>query len=485
MTEALRPIFSPVPSDLEVLLGNYDNAILARYAAQANLQAAAEAAKATNTAIANAKPSRESALRNEINTAKTTNETTRKETDKQTEKEYKDNDNALWNNFIVGNIEAETQYLGSHTQTEKEFSNTNQVVFDTIMNGLFGPIQEFSDRAREAENEFLEKEFIRGFASEISRAYEGGNVFYTYVFLADYIAREQELIQYSIEHAYSWDNFWDMVTLGTSDMRETREQNIKAMTESKLAVENSVEELRQELLKNPAIIDILVKNGFYFFSPERSPNTNTRSDIKEVINDKDLFLNTLAQNMYNKSGYYLEGRGLQPANGPIDFVCSLGAVAFIKSSGFIFAKTLASERAIAVTTVSKVTVPRNLAVSVDATTSMTVEQILLKQGVSLSDDLLVNFRKSVYDKIKPSVSGGHSYWFRYGDIKHMTPEHLKGAIGTMASSGLKNGTNVMHVYKHVHVPFIKTKPTSGFGLDEWITRCNGVLVDHYILIIPK
>ena len=137
VTETLRPIFSPAPgSDLEVLLGNYDNAILARYAVQANLQAAAESAKATNTAVANAKPSRDAALHNEINTAKTVNETVRKQANKETEKEHRNGENESWTayagawlkgnaGFWFGIKAAETTYQRSVSAARTSFDATS------------------------------------------------------------------------------------------------------------------------------------------------------------------------------------------------------------------------------------------------------------------------------------------------------------------------------------------------------------------------
>ena len=74
-------------------LSDYYDAKSARDLAHGNLLAAADDAKAANTAANNNKYSRTAAMNNEINAAKKENEKTRKETDKEADQEYKNAEN--------------------------------------------------------------------------------------------------------------------------------------------------------------------------------------------------------------------------------------------------------------------------------------------------------------------------------------------------------------------------------------------------------
>ena len=61
---------------------------------------------------------------------------------------------------------------------------------------------------------------------------------------------------------------------------------------------------------------------------------------------------------------------------------------------------------------------------------------------NLADDALVHFGPSSYGTIKPNY--GKSFWFRYGDIKHLTAKQIEGVIGP-AKSGTSGAAKVMHV----------------------------------------
>jgi hypothetical protein len=114
--------------------------------------------------------------------------------------------------------------------------------------------------------------------------------------------------------------------------------------------------------------------------------------------------------------------------------------------------------------------------------SLSVDQILGDSGVKIPDDAMVHFSSKAYAQIKPNPPEGNSYWFRYNDIKNMTPDQVRGAIGGLAHSGEPGGTNVIHVYQNKNVPFMKTLLKNPHGIFEWTTQCNGVIVDSYPLV---
>ena len=66
-------------------------------------------------------------------------------------------------------------------------------------------------------------------------------------------------------------------------------------------------------------------------------------------------------------------------------------------------------------------------------------------GAIVGDDELVNFGRIARSMVDPST-GRRSYWFHFGDIKHLTVLKLQIlAIGQMASAGQPHGADVMRV----------------------------------------
>ena len=70
---------------------------------------------------------------------------------------------------------------------------------------------------------------------------------------------------------------------------------------------------------------------------------------------------------------------------------------------------------------------------------------IVSQTQGIADDAMVHFGPEPYSTIKPSPGGDFAHGFQYGDIKHLTPGQVEGAIGTLAESGKKGGAGFMHV----------------------------------------
>jgi len=66
-------------------------------------------------------------------------------------------------------------------------------------------------------------------------------------------------------------------------------------------------------------------------------------------------------------------------------------------------------------------------------------------GGSIPDDALVHLSPGDYDVINPP--SGRSYWFRYGDIKGLTPTQVETVIGPLAPGRQQGGARVMYVLK--------------------------------------
>ena len=65
-------------------------------------------------------------------------------------------------------------------------------------------------------------------------------------------------------------------------------------------------------------------------------------------------------------------------------------------------------------------------------------------------------------------TGRRSYWFRYGDIKHLTLVQLQVAgIGQMAGAGHLGGADVMRVSRLDVSRFTRRDPTNSAGLGEY------------------
>ncbi len=61
----------------------------------------------------------------------------------------------------------------------------------------------------------------------------------------------------------------------------------------------------------------------------------------------------------------------------------------------------------------------------------------------VADDAFVNFGRTVRTSVNPTY--GKSYWFRFGDIKHLTLSQIEALIGPGASAGEQGGAAVMRV----------------------------------------
>jgi hypothetical protein len=73
---------------------------------------------------------------------------------------------------------------------------------------------------------------------------------------------------------------------------------------------------------------------------------------------------------------------------------------------------------------------------------------------NVPDEAVVHFGGAQYDVINVGA-GGKSYWFRYGDIKNLTPKQIETVIGDAASSGRPGGARVMHVLEDVKATEIR------------------------------
>lgn len=63
----------------------------------------------------------------------------------------------------------------------------------------------------------------------------------------------------------------------------------------------------------------------------------------------------------------------------------------------------------------------------------------------IADDAIVTFGSVARTCVSPP--GGASYWFRWGDIKHLTPTQIRSLIGDMAAAGQAEGSKVVRVAK--------------------------------------
>jgi len=68
-------------------------------------------------------------------------------------------------------------------------------------------------------------------------------------------------------------------------------------------------------------------------------------------------------------------------------------------------------------------------------------------GDALSDNAMVNFGRTFRSEVRSTTPGAYSYWFKFGDIKHLTPAQVEAAIGQLASAGEKGGAAIMRVAK--------------------------------------
>lgn len=96
----------------------------------------------------------------------------------------------------------------------------------------------------------------------------------------------------------------------------------------------------------------------------------------------------------------------------------------------------------------------------------TIYEAVVSAGKQVDDDDLVNFGSCHRDEINSSTSP-RSYWFRFGDIAHMTLPQVQAAIGELASAGRPSGAKYIRVSDVPLTAFV-LRPGSGFfGLDEF------------------
>ena len=94
-------------------------------------------------------------------------------------------------------------------------------------------------------------------------------------------------------------------------------------------------------------------------------------------------------------------------------------------------------------------------------TNRSVADRVVASGTIVPDDALVNFGSTARDLVDPTT-GPRSYWFRYGDIKHMTDRQVEAVIGELAAAGQRGGAGVMRVSNLPASSFTPRPPTSRF-----------------------
>jgi hypothetical protein len=96
----------------------------------------------------------------------------------------------------------------------------------------------------------------------------------------------------------------------------------------------------------------------------------------------------------------------------------------------------------------------------------TIQEAVVASGQTVEDDDLVNFGSRPRGVIDPST-GPRSYWFRYGDICHLTLPQIQAAIGGLASAGQPGGAAAMRV-SAVPLQRFTLRPAAGFfGVAEY------------------
>jgi len=96
-----------------------------------------------------------------------------------------------------------------------------------------------------------------------------------------------------------------------------------------------------------------------------------------------------------------------------------------------------------------------------------IETIVATTSVTIEDHELVNFGSISRNQISPST-GKRSYWFQFGDIKHLTLVQLQVAgVGQVASLGSKGGAHVLRVSAAERSQFTKRQPSNFAGIEEY------------------
>jgi hypothetical protein len=96
----------------------------------------------------------------------------------------------------------------------------------------------------------------------------------------------------------------------------------------------------------------------------------------------------------------------------------------------------------------------------------TIQDAVNSSGEKIGDDDLVNFGSHARDVIDP-CTGPRSYWFRYGDICHLTLPQIQAAIGGLASAGQPGGAPTMRVTANPVREFTFRPAVGFFGLAEY------------------
>lgn len=95
-----------------------------------------------------------------------------------------------------------------------------------------------------------------------------------------------------------------------------------------------------------------------------------------------------------------------------------------------------------------------------------IQAAVVAFGETVDNDDLVNFGSRPRDLIN-ATTGPRSYWFRYGDICHLTLPQIEAAIGGLASAGEPGGAAVMRV-SAIEPGKFALRPAAGFfGLAEY------------------
>jgi hypothetical protein len=102
---------------------------------------------------------------------------------------------------------------------------------------------------------------------------------------------------------------------------------------------------------------------------------------------------------------------------------------------------------------------------------LTIVQQVSLAGVQVGDDDLVNFGSMARQLVDPSQKYGfqvNSFWFKFGDIKHLRLAQVILAIGPgTAFAGLPGGVQFMRLSALPMSHFTQTPPTSGTGIYEY------------------
>jgi len=101
----------------------------------------------------------------------------------------------------------------------------------------------------------------------------------------------------------------------------------------------------------------------------------------------------------------------------------------------------------------------------------TIAQRVAAAGVQIADDALVNFGSTARGSVNPAVSPmgtTRSYWFQYGEIKHLTLQQVQAVIGDLASAGQPGGANVLRVGGLPRSQFTPRPPSNMAGIPEFI-----------------